>query len=162
MPAAPTHATCSKNPNGGFGRPGSLRRMLNRPPHRVNRFGGVIWGRPCTPVGPRPGVTRLVLQQLGYSVLVAANGEEAAAVAAGSTAVHLLLTDVVMPGTSGRAVAGRLCRHFSELRVPFMSGYTDDAVVRHGVEQDRVDFLPKSFTPAALTHKIRAVLDRCA
>jgi signal transduction histidine kinase len=102
----------------------------------------------------------LVLQRLGYEVLVAANAEQAVVVARHTERpLELLLTDVVMPGAGGRVLAERLRAANAELQVLFMSGYTDDAVVRHGVESDRVHFLPKPFTPATLARKVRDVLD---
>ena len=105
-------------------------------------------------------LTHRLLQQLGYTVLVAGGTEEALRVAAESPApVDLLLTDVVMPGANGRVLAERLAARCPGVRVVFMSGYTDDAVVRHGVEYARVNFLHKPFSPEALGHKVREVLD---
>ena len=73
--------------------------------------------------------------------------------------IHLLLTDVVMPQVSGREVAENLTRIHPELRVLYMSGYTDDAVVRHGILVEGNFFLQKPFTPYTLAHKVREVLD---
>ncbi len=109
------------------------------------------------------GMTRLLLQRLGYEDLEAANAEEAlAAFRTSPKPVELLLTDVVMPGLSGRAIAEQLRALDSRLRVVFMSGYTDDAVVRHGVEQDEVHFLAKPYTATALANTVRAAIDRSA
>src|SRR5579883_780252 len=106
-------------------------------------------------------LTRHILQHAGYAVLEAAGGDEALRVATGHTGrIHLLVTDVVMPGLGGRAAAERLAERHHGLRVLFVSGYTDDAVVRHGVLHDRVNFLQKPFTPAALAWKVREVLDQ--
>jgi len=106
-------------------------------------------------------LNRLALQSAGYTVLEASNGDEALRVAAGHLgAVHLLVTDVVMPGLSGPATAERLAERVSGVRVLFVSGYTDDAVVRHGILHHRVNFLQKPFTPSALTSRIREVLDQ--
>jgi PAS domain S-box-containing protein len=107
------------------------------------------------------GLTRHILQLAGYAVLEAAGGDEALLVATGHTGrIHLLVTDVVMPGLGGRAAAERLAERRPGLRVLFVSGYTDDAVVRHGVLHDKVNFLQKPFTPAALAWKVREVLDQ--
>jgi CheY-like chemotaxis protein len=101
-----------------------------------------------------------VLRQKGYAVLEAGGGREAVAAArAHRGRVHLLVTDVVMPGQGGRALAEALRADNPELRVLFVSGYTDDAMVRHGILADRVHFLQKPFTPAALAAKVREVLD---
>jgi YesN/AraC family two-component response regulator len=70
-----------------------------------------------------------------------------------------LITDVVMPGMSGGQVATEMATLHPEARVLFVSGYTNDAVVRHGILQDKVHFLPKPFSPMGLAVKIREVLD---
>ena len=73
--------------------------------------------------------------------------------------VDLLLTDVVMPGMSGTELAARMRDAQPELRVLFASGYTDDVVMRHGVEQERFAFIEKPFSPDRLLRKVRDVLD---
>jgi PAS domain S-box-containing protein len=106
-------------------------------------------------------LTRHVLQAAGYAVLEAVGGDEALRVATAHTGcIHLLVTDVVMPGLGGRATAERLAERHHGLRVLFVSGYTDDAVIRHGVLHDKVNFLQKPFTPAVLAWKVREVLDQ--
>jgi FixJ family two-component response regulator len=74
-------------------------------------------------------------------------------------AIHLLLTDVVMPGLSGRQVAEQLTGVRPEIRVLFMSGYTDNVIAQRGVLEAGTAFLSKPFTPDALADKVRGVLD---
>jgi two-component system cell cycle sensor histidine kinase/response regulator CckA len=105
-------------------------------------------------------VSRVVLQTNGYLVLEAANGEEALALAKGhSQPIHLLLADLVMPRKGGRELADEIGAIHPETKVLYMSGYTDDAVVRLGVLEADMPFLQKPFTPAALARKVREVLD---
>jgi CheY-like chemotaxis protein len=102
-----------------------------------------------------------VLERCGYCVVRASNGTEALQVAAGiKGAYDLLVTDVVMPGMAGPEVAARLGELYPGRKTLFLSGYTDDAVVRHGIQQAEVEFLQKPFGPTALAQKVREVLDR--
>ncbi len=97
----------------------------------------------------------------GYTVLQAANGREAVRVAAEhKRVIHLLLTDVILPELDGRQAAGQIVQRRSEVRVLYTSGYTDDAVVRHGVLHADVAFLRKPYTPLVLLQKVGQVLDR--
>jgi CheY-like chemotaxis protein len=105
-------------------------------------------------------LAKFILTECGYTVLCSADGTEALRLATGHAGpIHLLITDVVMPGPSGRTVAEELIKHRPALRVLFVSGYTDDAVIRHGVLRDGVNFLQKPFSPFALAVKVREVLD---
>ncbi|WP_243317797.1 ATP-binding protein [Geothrix paludis] len=105
-----------------------------------------------------------VLRQAGYTVLEARNGDEALALCAqhaqGAGRIHLLLTDVIMPGMNGRQVSEQVLVHHPGLAVLFMSGYTDDAILRHGVLEAQVPFLQKPFTPSKLRVKVREALAR--
>ena len=100
------------------------------------------------------------LRDLGYSVIEASGpGEALARASEEKSPIHLLLTDVVMPEKGGRVLAEELLRHHPEMRVLFMSGYTDDAVLRHGVHESGMAFLQKPLTPASLATRTREVLD---
>lgn len=106
------------------------------------------------------GLARQILENAGYKILEVACGSEAIRLCGeNSPAIDLLLTDVVMPETSGKEVADRLTELQPDLKVLFMSGYTDEAIVHHGVLDSNVQFIQKPFTPAALTRKVREVLD---
>ena len=107
------------------------------------------------------GLTRNILMQAGYNVLDARSGDEAIRLCATHAGpIDLLLTDVVMPEVSGKEVADRLLELRPTTRVLFMSGYTDEAIVQHGVLDANVKFLQKPFTWIGLTRKIREVLNR--
>jgi len=102
-----------------------------------------------------------VLRERGYIVLEAANGDEALHMAheCAGVPIHLLLTDVVMPHMSGKALAEQLQSLYPTIKVLFISGYTDNAIVHHGRLDAGVEFLQKPFAPSVLASKVREVLD---
>jgi signal transduction histidine kinase/DNA-binding response OmpR family regulator len=100
------------------------------------------------------------LEAAGYRVLTASDGHEALLVSADHAGdIQLLLTDVVMPRMSGRVLAQEVAKTRPTVKVVYMSGYTDDAILRHGVLEAGIHFLAKPFTSAGLTRKVREVLD---
>jgi signal transduction histidine kinase/ActR/RegA family two-component response regulator len=104
-------------------------------------------------------LARTVLEARGYRVLEAGDGDEAQRQYDGNPdGIDLLITDLVLPGRSGREIAEALQRSCPTMRVLYMSGYTDDTVVRHGLLQGEINYLEKPFTPAALARKAAAVL----
>ena len=110
---------------------------------------------------PVRSVTRQLLERNGYTVLEAADGRTALSLINGEqdrVHVDLLLTDVIMPGMSGRELADQMKARRPQLRVLFMSGYTDDAVVRHGMLEPGLAYLEKPFRPPVLLRKVREVL----
>jgi CheY-like chemotaxis protein len=102
-------------------------------------------------------LVRLMLESKGYNVLAAAGAEEAERIC--TDAVDLLLTDVVMPETNGRVLAERLAVTSPTMRILFMSGYSDEAVYRHGEISPDASFIEKPFTDRTLARKVREVLD---
>jgi CheY-like chemotaxis protein len=102
-----------------------------------------------------------VLEQHGYRVLAAATPGEALGLAAGyKGGLHLLLSDVVLPGMSGPSLAEKLLAAHPGLSVLYMSGYTDGAIVQNGVLERDTPFIQKPFTPDALLRRVRGVLDK--
>ncbi len=101
-----------------------------------------------------------ILDAEGYAVMIAANGVEGLSVCQEfSGRIDLIITDVVMPLMGGRELAERIAALQPQVKVLYMSGYTDDSVVRYGVREQHVSFLQKPFTPATLAQKVREVLD---
>ena len=109
------------------------------------------------------GLAAKVLAGYGYRVIEARDGSEAEQVARREgDYLHLMVTDVVMPGISGLELATRLAAVRPKMKVLFMSGYTDDAIVRRGVLADDAAFLQKPFTGDLLARRVRDVLDQPA
>jgi signal transduction histidine kinase len=103
--------------------------------------------------------TAAALLELGYTVTEAAGGEEALQELGQSTAIALMLTDIVMPGMNGRQLAEQARKHFPSLKVVFMTGFTRNAVVHNGVLDHHVHFIAKPFTLEQLAAKLRDALD---
>ena len=105
-------------------------------------------------------LTKRLLERQGYVVLIAATADQAIQLFEQNTSIDVLLTDVVMPGASGPELTRALADRKPGLKVIYMSGYTQDAIVRHGVLEPGVAFIHKPFTSDALARKIREVLGR--
>jgi signal transduction histidine kinase len=102
-----------------------------------------------------------ILKRQGYRVLEAANGGEALLVCEKlKEEIHLLLTDVVMPGMSGHELAQRLSFLRPEMKILYMSGYSDDSIASYGILNEKVGFIPKPFSLEALVNRVREVLDK--
>jgi PAS domain S-box-containing protein len=102
-----------------------------------------------------------VLQESGYTVLEAGSSEAALRIVDNYAGrIHMLVTDVVMPGECGRVLAEKLVAQYPKMKVLYLSGYTDDSVIRHGILQEKVDFLQKPFSPLVLAKKVREILSR--
>jgi len=107
----------------------------------------------------RRGTARM-LEAAGYTVLLAANADEAIRIFTERKGkIDLLLTDVIMPIVSGRQLAAQLRARYAALKVLYMSGYTDNAIVHHGVLDPGTKFISKPFDPATLARKVRNALD---
>jgi signal transduction histidine kinase/ActR/RegA family two-component response regulator len=104
-------------------------------------------------------IAREVLQRNGYRVIEASNGAEAFEAASRVTPIDLVLTDVVMPEMNGRELAEQLWATRPSVRVLFMSGYTDDAILTHGLNASSIPLLHKPFTPNALLSAVREAFD---
>jgi CheY-like chemotaxis protein len=103
----------------------------------------------------------LVLRDCGYSVIEASDGAEALLAARRHAGpIHLLLTDVVMPGMSGKELADRLLAERPTAKVLFATGYTENVIVSRGVLKPGIRYLPKPFTPRVLAAKVRETLDQ--
>lgn len=105
-------------------------------------------------------VGEMILSNYGYKVLKAQNGEEAIKISEQyKSAIQLVITDVVLPGISGKNLADQMAASQPEMKVLYVSGYTGDAIVRHGILDAGVFFLSKPFGPEKLLQKVRDVLD---
>ncbi|HUU41556.1 MAG TPA: response regulator [Desulfatiglandales bacterium] len=106
-------------------------------------------------------LTKRTLQEHGYQILEAEHGGEALRITEKyEEPIHLLFTDVVMPGMSGRELAERIQSIRPEIKILYMSGYTNNAIIRHGVLTSEVNFIEKPFLPDGLAGKVREVLDK--
>jgi len=105
-------------------------------------------------------IVKTALESAGYRVIEARSGPEALEAARmHSGEIHLVVTDVVMPKMSGRELVERIVKDHPGVRILYMSGYMDDAVMRHGIVESGVAFLQKPFTRLVLARKVREVLD---
>jgi two-component system cell cycle sensor histidine kinase/response regulator CckA len=105
------------------------------------------------------GVTHRCLESAGYAILAAQSPADAVRICANHLGpIHLMLTDVIMPGMSGSELASQLSALRPEMKVLYVSGYTDDAIVRHGVLEPGLAFLQKPFSPKTLARKVGEVL----
>jgi CheY-like chemotaxis protein len=102
-----------------------------------------------------------VLKRQGYKVLEASQGDDALRLCEEhNRPIQLMVTDVVMPGMDGRELTNRLMLLHPEIRVLYMSGYTGNTIVHHGVLEDGINYIQKPFTVGALAGKVREVLDK--
>lgn len=105
-------------------------------------------------------IAKSTLEKFGYTVLTAADGEEALKVYADFTRkIDVLLTDIMMPNLSGTELADLLLAQQSDLIVIFMSGYTNDTIGRKGVLTENINFIQKPFSPVSLAKSVRNILD---
>src|SRR5262249_8366545 len=105
-------------------------------------------------------MARIILESAGYKVFEAVGASDALRLCyEHGQEFDLMITDVIMPGMSGRVLAERVSQICPDLPVLYMSGYTDDAIVRHGLLGDLLEFIQKPFTAESLTNKVRRVLE---
>jgi len=146
-----------------FPRVDPLRGVVEVAPRALKPLGGnetilIVEDAPAV-----RGIMRQVLTRLGYQVLEAHDGESAIDLSAKHNGtIDLLLTDVIMPRMGGRVLADEIAKQRPGIRVLYVSGYTDDAIVRHGVLEPGVHYLEKPFTPDTLAQKVRGVLVNAA
>ena len=102
-----------------------------------------------------------ILERQGYRILETFNGDDALlACERCKGPIHLMLADIIMPGMSGSELAKVLKPLYPEIKILYMSGYTDNAIVRHGVLEKGVNYIQKPFTMEGLVRKVREVLDK--
>ena len=150
-PGRPSRSTCRAS--------ATRRRRTRSGPHQTVAGGTetilVVEDEPALRL-----VARKILENAGYTVLVASNGDEALTCFHRTvTPVHLLLTDVVMPGMSGPALVARLREEGGRTTVLYTSGYADEALTGDGARDERIHFLAKPYTGTTLLRKVREVLD---
>lgn len=104
--------------------------------------------------------SRSALRDYGYTLLEVDHGYQALVMAQQEKCIDLLLIDVVMPDINGRELAERIKALHPRVKVLFMSGYTDDEVVRRGVQMAKVEFMAKPFSSVTLAAKVREILDK--
>jgi len=138
--------------------PRPLEKLPSQPPCPVGAVETILVVEDEKPVRV---LTRVALEKAGYQVLEAANGAEALQVAEASTApIHLVLTDIVLPGLSGHEVVASVRRVHPGARALYMSGYAENLVPRDGLEQSAPEFFAKPFTPQSLLERVRKILDQ--
>ena len=129
------------------------------PPLAVRAGGGVETVLVVEDVKGLRALTKRLLERYGYTVITAANAEEAVRLFDREAHIDVVLTDVVMPGTSGPELTRQLLARRPGLRVVYMSGYTEETIVHHGILDPAIAFLHKPYTSDGLTRTIREVLD---
>jgi CheY-like chemotaxis protein len=135
-------------------------REAKEEPHGINLSGGSETVLLVEDEEVVRDISAAILRKLGYRVLQASNGMQAIGMAREyAHRIDLLMTDVVMPGMNGRELSERLLDIHPETKVLFASGYTEDAIVQHGVLEEGVSFIGKPYSPPALAKKIRDVLE---
>jgi CheY-like chemotaxis protein len=133
-------------------------------PRWVNDAGDDLTGSETVLLVEDEDVVRNLVKEIltsnGYKVLESRNGPEALAICSNfADPIHLLLTDMIMPGMSGPELKGKIAAMRPGISVLFMSGYTDDSIIRNGVLDLDTSFIEKPFTPDGLSRKVRDVLD---
>jgi PAS domain S-box-containing protein len=142
-----------------FPRAATAETVVSRPPPAAPPAAGAQTVLVVEDANELRELTKRLLERLGYTVLLAANADEAIQTFARNTFIDVLLTDIVMPGASGVELTRRLAERRPTLKVIYMSGYTEEAIVDHGVLKPGIAFLHKPFTSETLGRKIREVLD---
>ena len=154
----PDHGTTFKIYLPGVKRPAESERKNLTPLKDLNGEETILLAEDDTSLR---NLAKIALDRQGYIVLDASTGEDALNLAqTHEEPIHLMITDVIMPGMNGRELADRLHAIRPEMEVLFMSGYTDNAFVHHGVMEAGINFIKKPFTPHSLILKVREILDR--